>query len=110
MYSFTYAALHTELTSPKWSHLFLQVAMCPRDKCNHKWDDCPYAHDTENAQRRDPSSTHYTQELCPFFATGSCLQGARACCAGSCAAFIATLCMQADKTVLHFVVATLPVL
>lgn len=30
--------------------------------------------------------------------------------AGSCAAFIATLCMQADKTVLHFVVATLAVL
>ena len=57
--------------------LFLQVAMCPFGKCSHKWADCPYAHVSENAQRRDPGS--YTQDLCPFFVTGSCLQGAHAC-------------------------------
>jgi hypothetical protein len=43
-----------------------KVAMCSRQG-RHKWDNCPFAHPTENARRRDPRLYSYSCHECPAY-------------------------------------------
>lgn len=43
-----------------------KVAMCTRQG-RHPWNDCPYAHPTENARRRDPRIYSYSCVECPAY-------------------------------------------
>ena len=43
-----------------------KVAMCPKQG-RHPWCDCPYAHPTENARRRDPRVFSYSCVECPAY-------------------------------------------
>ncbi|KAK1578638.1 hypothetical protein Q3G72_031893 [Acer saccharum] len=41
----------------------------------HDWNDCPYAHRGERAQRRDPRKVSYSAILCRSYRTGNCPKG-----------------------------------
>ena len=43
-----------------------KVALCSRPG-RHRWDDCPFAHPTENARRRDPRVFSYSCHECPSY-------------------------------------------
>ena len=43
-----------------------KVAMCTKQG-RHPWGDCPYAHPTENARRRDPRAFSYSCVECPAY-------------------------------------------
>jgi hypothetical protein len=43
-----------------------KVAMCTRQG-RHPWSECPYAHPTENARRRDPRLFSYSCVECPAY-------------------------------------------
>jgi hypothetical protein len=46
-----------------------KVAMCSKQG-RHPWSDCPYAHPTENARRRDPRIFSYSCVECPSYRCG----------------------------------------
>jgi hypothetical protein len=43
-----------------------KIAMCTKQG-RHPWGDCPYAHPTENARRRDPRVFSYGCVECPSY-------------------------------------------
>lgn len=52
-----------------------KVALCSRPG-RHRWDDCPFAHPTENARRRDPRVFSYSCHECPSYRNaGYCPRG-----------------------------------
>ena len=51
----------------------LQVARCCK-RYVHDWRDCPFAHSTENARRRDPRECGYLPIACPNYKGGFCLE------------------------------------
>lgn len=52
-----------------------KVALCSRPG-RHQWDECPFAHPTENARRRDPRIFSYSCHECPSYRnTGFCAKG-----------------------------------
>ncbi|KAK3217681.1 hypothetical protein Dsin_011651 [Dipteronia sinensis] len=42
---------------------------------SHHWNDCPYAHRGERAQRLDPRKVSYSAILCRSYRTGNCPKG-----------------------------------
>lgn len=52
-----------------------KIALCSRTG-RHRWDDCPFAHPTENARRRDPRIFSYSCQECPSYRNaGYCPRG-----------------------------------
>ncbi|KAK9835704.1 hypothetical protein WJX74_006273 [Apatococcus lobatus] len=51
-----------------------KVAQCCK-RFVHDWRDCPFAHSTENARRRDPRECGYLPIACPNYKGGFCLEG-----------------------------------
>lgn len=50
----------------------LQVEEC-QVKTTHPWEQCVFAHPTENARRRNPLTHMYIAEPCPDYKNGLCL-------------------------------------
>ncbi|XP_044506995.1 zinc finger CCCH domain-containing protein 54-like [Mangifera indica] len=51
-----------------------KIKRCIRTR-SHDWTDCPYAHEGEKAQRRDPRKVPYCAIACPTFRNGKCPRG-----------------------------------
>lgn len=51
-----------------------KIKKCTRTR-SHDWTECPYAHRSEKATRRDPRKVLYTAIACPAFRNGKCLKG-----------------------------------
>jgi hypothetical protein len=49
-----------------------QVEEC-QVKTTHPWEQCVFAHPTENARRRNPLTHVYIAEPCPDYKNGLCL-------------------------------------
>ncbi|KAL2502744.1 Zinc finger CCCH domain-containing protein 49 [Forsythia ovata] len=51
-----------------------KVKNCAR-AWSHDWTECPFAHLSEKARRRDPRKYHYSGTACPNFRNGVCRKG-----------------------------------
>ncbi|KAL2514355.1 Zinc finger CCCH domain-containing protein 49 [Forsythia ovata] len=51
-----------------------KVKNCAR-AWSHDWTECPFAHLSEKARRRDPRKYHYSGTACPDFKKGVCRKG-----------------------------------
>ena len=51
-----------------------KVQLCPKTRA-HDWTECPFAHPSEKARRRDPRRFAYGGAACPDFRKGSCRRG-----------------------------------
>ncbi|RDX97674.1 Zinc finger CCCH domain-containing protein 23, partial [Mucuna pruriens] len=51
-----------------------KVRKCPRGRF-HEWTECPYAHPSEKARRRDPRKYLYSATACPDYRKGNCKRG-----------------------------------
>ncbi|XP_054796550.1 zinc finger CCCH domain-containing protein 23-like [Prosopis cineraria] len=51
-----------------------KIRKCARSR-SHDWTECPYAHPSEKARRRDPRKYHYSGTACPEFRKGNCKKG-----------------------------------
>lgn len=56
----------------------MQVALCPKPY-SHDWGACPYAHEKENARRRDPLKFQYSSCICPNSGKGAECSNGLAC-------------------------------
>lgn len=71
--------LGSELTKPEYSTdhfrmLCFKVLRCMK-RSSHDWRCCPFAHNTENARRRDPMDHRYSSISCPDYKRGFCIRG-----------------------------------
>ena len=59
---------------PTRARAHTQVLRCSK-RYAHDWRECPFAHPTENARRRDPREHKYCSTACPDYKQGFCVRG-----------------------------------